>query len=520
VNTHSLKMHDNWLRQFGLEILLTFLLVFGSGSFRLSGSVWAQVHQAKGQATDNSQSTNALKPQEPHGVWSKKVWADNGQEICVIYQAAIFKNALVIRFQHQSPWHTYALDNHVRAKMALAGKKSLGSEESTKVTVEGVVPSGSWFQTRPTNFSKPKLRWFSWGFQREGFFALKFDTVNAKSLHQNPKSKMHLHITGQACSQGTCIPVDVKVALTKKNFIDKDFDFHSMELSRNHAEKPSSAQKSKVAKDSPKTATEKPSFEGRWQDLSTKFAADLVQRIWPTFRGYSGEKGISLQRILPDLKEVGFGATDKNLVFSSYVAKGSAELLSQMDPNRDGWITKEEMQDCVEKQIYERMDYRILQDVNNDGKVSPKEYSVSLRPGKQKVDQSGLTKRARSSFNRQDVNKNGFIDLNSEVFPNLSRDAGSQVTRFCLALRISRLIGPKGWGEKVSETQFQKLFTGKDPIVVSKIWKGLQDMGRFGRRGRKPQKNKVYKSEITIKSIAYRIATLSSEVLILLEENL
>lgn len=465
------------------------------------------------------------------GLWSEKVWVDNGQEVCVVYQAAVYRDAVVVKFAHQKPWHSYSLDNEARAKKALAGKKSLGTEQSTAIAVKGAKVDEIWYQTKPTNFSKPDLLWFSWGYTGQGYFASKFDVDSYIATTAKQNRDLSVHITGQSCSKGTCLPIDVIINLSSKNFIDEEFDFQNLEIaksvSKNQHDRASIGKKSEKksielnSEEPGRNAVKKePVVESSWNQLSDSFAKDVTKKIWPSLADYSGEKGLSLEKILPDLKDVGFGFTDKQMVYSSYVAKGSAELLGQMDPNRDAWISKEEMESCIQKQIYERMEYRILQDVDGDGRVSPKEYSVSLRPGKQKVDKDGLTKRARSSFLRQDKNKNGFLDLNSEVFPNSSRDAGSQITRFSIALCLSRKMKSKGGLEEINFTQLGEWFPEADEKTRTKIWKGLQDSGRFGRRGRKPKKKKIYMAEIKRSSLSYRIAVAGSEVLKLMEENL
>ena len=35
----------------------------------------------------------------------------------------------------------------------------------------GLETAGPWYQSPPKDFSKPELRWFSWGFERQALFA-------------------------------------------------------------------------------------------------------------------------------------------------------------------------------------------------------------------------------------------------------------------------------------------------------------------------------------------------------------
>ena len=58
------------------------------------------------------------------------------------------------------------MDNRIRAEEKLAGKKSLGIDHPTEIKVSGGLEvEGPWHQTNPKDFSRPELRWFSWGFE-------------------------------------------------------------------------------------------------------------------------------------------------------------------------------------------------------------------------------------------------------------------------------------------------------------------------------------------------------------------
>ena len=62
-------------------------------------------------------------------------------------------------------------------------------------------------QTEPKDFSKPELRWFSWGFDDEALFVAK-----ARNSNANP---VELTIKGQACSGSICKNVAVTVPLDR-----------------------------------------------------------------------------------------------------------------------------------------------------------------------------------------------------------------------------------------------------------------------------------------------------------------
>ena len=77
---------------------------------------------------------------------------------------------LVIQATHEAGWHTFAMDNKLRAQEKLAGKRSLGIDGPTEIAVtQGLELAGPWHQSVPKEFSKPELRWYSWGFEGQVF---------------------------------------------------------------------------------------------------------------------------------------------------------------------------------------------------------------------------------------------------------------------------------------------------------------------------------------------------------------
>src|SRR5260370_38680768 len=85
--------------------------------------------------------------------------------LCVSYQAHLDGPYLVVRATLEPGWHTFAMDNKVRAVEKLAGKPSLGIDHPTEITLTGGLEGGGpWLQSPPKDFSKPELGGFSWGF--------------------------------------------------------------------------------------------------------------------------------------------------------------------------------------------------------------------------------------------------------------------------------------------------------------------------------------------------------------------
>ena len=66
------------------------------------------------------------------------------------------------------------MDNKLRAQEKLAGKRSLGIDSPTEIVfAEGLELNGPWYQSVPRDFSKPELRWYSWGFEGQALFVAK-----------------------------------------------------------------------------------------------------------------------------------------------------------------------------------------------------------------------------------------------------------------------------------------------------------------------------------------------------------
>ncbi len=142
--------------------------------------------------------------------WSKEVAVLRDGEAIVRFQARIVDNYLLVKATHQAGWHTYAMDNEMRAAKALQGKKSLGIEQGLEIKVEsGLELDANWLQTKPKDLSKPELRWFTYGFDNTALFARHAKAVTAEQAV--------LHIKGQACSGETCCLIDVTLKLQTAN---------------------------------------------------------------------------------------------------------------------------------------------------------------------------------------------------------------------------------------------------------------------------------------------------------------
>ncbi len=138
--------------------------------------------------------------------WSEPVVVEHQFKPAVTYRARVEGSYLVVRADIEEGWHTFSMDNDLRATEALAGKPSLGVDAPTQITLEdGLEATGGWSQTEPKDFSKPELRWYSWGYEEPALFVTNVATAGT--------GEAKIGIRGQACTETTCKNVDVELAL-------------------------------------------------------------------------------------------------------------------------------------------------------------------------------------------------------------------------------------------------------------------------------------------------------------------
>jgi hypothetical protein len=137
--------------------------------------------------------------------WSSAVEVRHDENLCLSYQARLDGPFLIVRATVESPWHTFAMDNKQRAEEKLAGKRSLGIDHPTEIVLTGGLATiGPWYQSPPKEFSRPELRWYSWGFERQALFVTRIRRIGA--------GPAHIVIKGQACTETTCKNIDVALS--------------------------------------------------------------------------------------------------------------------------------------------------------------------------------------------------------------------------------------------------------------------------------------------------------------------
>lgn len=134
--------------------------------------------------------------------WSAPVEVLHQEDLVMTYQARLEGDYLLVRANLEPGWHTFSMDNKVRAIEKLAGKQALGIDRPTTIAVTGGAQvAGPWMQSEPKDFSKPALRIFSWGFEGQALFAAKVKRIG--------KEPAQLEIRGQACTDSVCKNLDV-----------------------------------------------------------------------------------------------------------------------------------------------------------------------------------------------------------------------------------------------------------------------------------------------------------------------
>lgn len=138
--------------------------------------------------------------------WSAPVDVQHEFKPCVTYRARLDGDILLIQATVHPGWHTFTMDNDKRSMEKLAGKPSLGVDQPTKVKFDkGLELAGGWMQSQPKDFSKPELRWYSWGYEDQAYFAAK--------VRRSGGDTAQIGIRGQTCTETTCKNVDVSLTV-------------------------------------------------------------------------------------------------------------------------------------------------------------------------------------------------------------------------------------------------------------------------------------------------------------------
>jgi len=141
--------------------------------------------------------------------WSQPAEVRHEDALVISYTARVDGPYLVVRADVAQGWHTFALDNVQRVNDKLAGKPALSMDRSTEIEVTGVQVESPWQETPPKDFSRPSLRMFSFGYDRQGIFAAKIRPAGLASAVRFAK----LRIRGQACTETVCKNIDATLTV-------------------------------------------------------------------------------------------------------------------------------------------------------------------------------------------------------------------------------------------------------------------------------------------------------------------
>jgi hypothetical protein len=137
--------------------------------------------------------------------WSRPAEVRHEDALVISYTARLDGPYLVVRANIGQGWHTFALDNVQRVEEKLAGRPALSMDHSTEIAVAGVQVEGAWHQSPPKDFSRPELRMFSFGYDRDAVFAAK--------VRRGGAGAVKVRIRGQACTETVCKNIDVPLTV-------------------------------------------------------------------------------------------------------------------------------------------------------------------------------------------------------------------------------------------------------------------------------------------------------------------
>lgn len=139
------------------------------------------------------------------GDWSAPAQIEHNDQLAMEFRARYDGSHLIVEIRPEPGWHTYAMDNKQRQDAALRGRKSLGSEKPTTVSVSGgLTITGPWRQSPPEDFSKPEIQFYSYGFSKPSLVA-----APAKATAKTAE----VTVKGQACTDSVCLPVSVTLTV-------------------------------------------------------------------------------------------------------------------------------------------------------------------------------------------------------------------------------------------------------------------------------------------------------------------
>ena len=159
--------------------------------------------------------------------WSEPAHVKRGRDIVVTYRASIQDGHLIVEAKHAPGWHTYSMDNLVRARARFneqtkSGEQTPQTELPTAIRLEAPLKAaGAWKQTKPKDLSDAEILWFTWGFEETAYFAVPIERI--------ADGPAKIVINGQACDASSCAMVDaVELTVSAEAAADTSIDLDDL----------------------------------------------------------------------------------------------------------------------------------------------------------------------------------------------------------------------------------------------------------------------------------------------------
>lgn len=365
-----------------------------------------------------------------------EVWM--GDELVVTYSAFTTEGTVYVRVDHEEDWHTYAMDNVLRAQER-SGKEVPETELPTRITMDGVDVDSGWLQTEPLDLSQPELRWYTWGFEGRSWFARGLGDSAA------PSSVL---INGQACTAELCAMVeDLAVAVSDATLADRP-DLASLVVVRT-ASSVSTSQDDFV------------DARGRRFDDVELFGSIFHRTLDADCDGeIPFEEFVAAVAMSPDRPR-------------------QLNWLMNFDANEDGIVVASEIAEGLRRNTRYQVDRAMGVDADGDGELTRREHALSIASrGAEPEAGSDFTQQQNYWFDRLDQNGDGKI-LREEVVADYSRNYTSLYWGYLVSHRLERAdANGDGWLEK---NELVNAVTRASPRQPERLELGADLMAWFDR---------------------------------------
>ena len=272
-------------------------------------------------------SAQEAEPAAPSEVWLR-------DELAVSYAARIEDDWLIVEVRHGPGWHTYAMDNVLRAAEA-TGKDTPDTELPTRITPSAEIElAPPWRQTPPADLSQPDIRWYTWGVEERSFFA-------ARTLRAAPGGSVQ--VDAQACTDRLCAMVDaLRVPVT-----------HAAERSVD-----------------PETLVPVGSGESAGEGEADADAMAGIRNELSVFGDwFQRAMDLECSGKVPDARLVGILNPGRH-------RPRQMNWALALDADADGFVEQGEVGLGLWRNLDHQVTRRMLGDVNGDGALNPQEYAL------------------------------------------------------------------------------------------------------------------------------------------------